>query len=80
MRRTGAPETDRFRLLDIVRGAVILGVIWQHTYFEHFAGLRAALVVGEQHVYPIVFNNGFLGVNPFLRRQRIRPFSSEIDG
>jgi hypothetical protein len=36
-------ETDRFRRLDIVRGATILGVIWQYTYFDMFAGKGSAI-------------------------------------
>jgi peptidoglycan/LPS O-acetylase OafA/YrhL len=58
--------TDRFRLIDIVRGLSILAVFWQHMYFERFAGDNSAIDVFGLHIYPFVFNNGFLGVNLFF--------------
>ena len=59
-------NVNRYVFLDILRGVAILGVIWHHTYFEYLSRKTVYFTISDIHIYPHIFNNGWLGVNAFF--------------
>jgi len=66
MREIPAQHTDRYVFLDILRGLAVLGVIWHHAYFSSLSSAVVNFEFFGLQIYPLIFNNGWLGVNIFF--------------
>lgn len=57
---------QRNQFIDILRGLAVIGVVFHHLWFIPYSSREVQFEILGTTIYPLIFNNGWLGVNLFF--------------